>query len=383
MSTAPMPRRRPLLLFALLLAVAAAALTLLRRDAVKQELRDLRDTVRRPAGPASKAMPSEGGAPLISDGRTLTTNDPPPFDRPVAARSGPSIAIGDRRVRPNLHFDMESSADSAMLVSGTARSGRRSMYLRATDEYGPSIRRRAGDVGAPLTSIGVGLWCSSNEPGLSIVVTIIRGKNEIAWFGKDLKAHEHTPRTWQRLQAEFPVRGSGVSPDDVVTFYLWNRHHHEVWIDDMDVVFRSGDVLGRDSIRAHDLEDSARTTRPLPFATVECLGAADPVQAGVRVGDAPPEATALIALPDGPYRWRYAPGDGVARLIDGAGQARYLVRPWCTTTGDLLGFERVQVSADPGGLRIVGYDVDPAADGGHRVADTPAPRGALIRITAP
>lgn len=383
MSTAPMPRRRPLLLFALLLAVAAAALTLLRPDAVKQELRDLRDTVRRPAGPASKAIPSEGGAPLISNGRTLTTNDPPPFDRPAAERSGPFIAIGGRTLRPNLHFDMESSADSAMLVSGVARSGRRSMLLKASEEYGPAIRRRAGDVGMPLTAIAVGLWCRADDPGLVIVTTIHRGEEQRAWYGKELRAHEHTPGTWQRLQGELLLRGLEVADDDVVTIYLWNKHRHDTWIDDMDVVFRSGDVLGRDSIRAHDLEDSARTTRPLPFATVECLGAVDPGPAGIRIGETAPASTGLIALPGGPYRWRYTPGDGVARLIDGAGQARYLVRPWCPASGDLLGFERVHVAAEAGALRLVGYDVDPSADGTLRIAATPAPRGALIRITAP
>lgn len=378
-----MPRRRLLLLFALLLVAAAAALALLRPDAVKRELRTLRDTVQRPAGPSAVDLSAERTSPITSDGRTLTTNDPPPFDRPVAERSGPSIAIGDRTLRPNLHFDMESSADSTLLVSGVARSGRRSMLLKASEEYGPAIRRRAGDVGAPLTAIAVGLYCRTDDPGLVIVTTIHRGEEQRAWYGKELRAHEHTPGTWQRLQGELLLRGLEVADDDVVTIYLWNKHRHDTWIDDMDVVFRSGDVLGRDSIRAHDLEDSARTTRPLSFATVECLDLVDPAQVGVRIGEPAPAATELIALPDGAYRWRYTPGDGVARLIDGAGQARYLVRPWCPASGDLLGFERVHVAAEAGALRLVGYDVDPSADGTLRIAATPAPRGALIRITAP
>lgn len=378
-----MPRRRLLLLFTLLLVAVAAALALLRPEAVKRELRDLREVVRRPAGPTAADLSTERAAPVTSDGRTLTTNDPAPFDRPLAARSGASITLGGRTLRPNLHFDMESSADSGLLVSDIARSGRRSMRLKASEEYGPAIRRRAGDVGAPLTSIAVGLWCLADDPGLVIVTTVNRGEEQRAWYGKELRASEHTPGTWQRLQGELHLRDLEVADDDVVTIYLWNKHHHDTWIDDMDVVFRSANVLGRDSIRAHDLEDSARTTRPLPFARVDCLGVVDPALAGLRIGDAPPPETDGIAVPAGVFRWRYRPGDGVARLVDGAGHARYLVRPWCATSGDLLGFERLHVAAEAGALRLVGYDVEPSPDGSLRIAAAPAPRGALVRITTP
>lgn len=378
-----MPRRRLFLLLLLLLVAGGVTTALLRPEAVKHELRDLREAVRRPAGPAATDLSTERTAPVTSDGRTLTTTDPPPFDRPLAARSGPSITIAGRTLRPNLHFDMETSADSTMLVSTVARSGRRSMLLKASQEYGPAIRRRAGDVGAPVTSIAAGLWCRTDDPGLVIVTTVHRGGEQRAWYGKELRASEHTPGTWQRLQGELFLRDLEVADDDVVTIYLWNKHHHDTWIDDMDVVFRSGDVLGRDSIRAHDLEDSARTTRPLPFAGVECLGAVDPALAGLRIGDAPPPGTDGIAVPVGVFRWRYRPGDGVARLVDGTEQARYLVRPWCAATGDLLGYERVHVGTEAGALRIIGYDVDILEDGSERIATTPAPRGALLRITTP
>ncbi len=378
-----MPRRRLLLLFTLLLVALAAALALLRPEAVKHELRDLREAVRRPAGPAATDLSTERTAPVTSDGRTLTTNDPAPFDRPLAARSGASITLGGRTLRPNLHFDMETSADSTMLVSTVARSGRRSMLLKASEEYGPAIRRRAGDVGAPVTSIAAGLWCRTDDPGLVIVTTVHRGEEQLAWYGKELRAHEHTPGVWQRVQGELLLRDLEMADDDVITIYLWNKHRHDTWIDDMDMVFRSGDVLGRDSIRAHDLEDSARTTRPLPFAGVECLGPVDPAQAGLRGGAAPPSATDIVDLPTGTLRWRYRPGDGVARLVDGTEQARYLVRPWCAATGDLLGYERVHVGTEAGALRIIGYDVDILEDGSERIASTPAPRGALLRITTP
>lgn len=375
--------RRPLLLSALLLLAAVAAVALLRGDAVKQDLRALRDRFRQPNGPTTAAMPHSPARPDTHNAGTLATDDPPPFDRPRADRSAPAITVNGRTLRPNLHFDMESSADSSLLVRGIAHGGERSMLLKAAAEYGPAIRRRAGDVGAPLTAVAAGLWCRSDDPGLVIVTTIHRGEEQRAWYGKELRAGEHAPGVWQRLQGELLLRDLDVADEDVITVYLWNKHRHDTWIDDMDVVFRSGDVLGRDSIRAHDLEDSARTTRPLSFATVECLDLVDPAQVGVRIGEPAPAATELIALPDGAYRWRYTPGDGVARLIDGAGQARYLVRPWCPASGDLLGFERVHVAAEAGALRLVGYDVDPSADGTLRIAATPAPRGALIRITAP
>lgn len=375
--------RRPLLLSTLLLLAAVAAVALLRGDAVKQDLRALRDRFRQPNGPATAAVPHTPARPDTHDAGTLATDDPPPFDRPRADRSAPAITVNGRTLRPNLHFDMESSADSSLLVRGIAHGGERSMLLKAAAEYGPAIRRRAGDVGAPLTAVAAGLWCRSDDPGLVIVTTIHRGEEQRAWYGKELRAGEHAPGVWQRLQGELLLRDLDVADEDVITVYLWNKHRHDTWIDDMDVVFRSAEVLGRDSLRPHDLEDSTRTTRPLPFARVECLGAVDPAQVGIRSGAPPPASTETIALPGGALRWHYTPGDGVARLLDGAGRARCLVRPWCTGLGDLLGFERVHVTTGAEGLRLVGYDVDRTQDGTLRVAAVPAPKGALVRMTLP
>ncbi|MBV6404139.1 MAG: hypothetical protein IT228_02110 [Flavobacteriales bacterium] len=375
--------RRPLLLSALLLLAAVAAVALLRGDAVKQDLRALRDRFRQPNGPTTAAMPHSPARPDTHNAGTLATDDPPPFDRPRADRSAPAITVNGRTLRPNLHFDMESSADSSLLVRGIAHGGERSMLLKAAAEYGPAIRRRAGDVGAPLTAVAAGLWCRSDDPGLVIVTTIHRGEEQRAWYGKELRAGEHAPGVWQRLQGELLLRDLDVADEDVITVYLWNKHHHDTWIDDMDVVFRSAEVLGRDSLRPHDLEDSTRTTRPLPFARVECLGAVDPAQVGIRSGAPPPAGTEAIALPGGALRWHYTPGDGVARLLDGTGRARCLVRPWCPGLGDLLGFERVHVTTGAEGLRLVGYDVDRTQDGTLRVAAAPAPKGALVRMTLP
>ncbi len=375
--------RRTLLLIALSALVGAAVFALLRGDAVKQDLRTLRDGLRQPAGPDAGALMATPAAYAAQQGRSLVTDDPPPFDRPHAARSAPSIAVNGRTLRPNLHFDMETSADTGRLVTGIAHSGSRSMLLKASEEYGPAIRRRAGDVGAPLVAIAAGLWCRSDDPGLVVVTTVHRGTEQRAWYGKELRTAEHSPGVWQRLQGELLLRDLEVADDDVVTVYLWNKHRHDTWIDDMDVVFRSADVLGRDSLRPHDLEDSTRNTRPLPFARVECLGALDPTAVGVRPGGAPPAQEEVIALPDGTLRWHYRPGDGVGRLLDATGRARFLVRPWCSGIGDLLGYERLHARADAQGLRLVGYDVEEADDGSLRIASTPAPKGARVRITAP
>ncbi len=378
-------RRRLLLLFLLLVVGGTGTVTFIRREAVKQELRKMRDALQRPAGPDTAMGAPSRGTLAAGDGRTLHTGDPPPFDRPTLDRSGPAITSNGRTLRPNLHFDMEHSADTTRLVRGIAHSGARSFLLRAEDEYAPAIRRQVGDVGAPLTAIGAGLWCrvDVDDPGMVIVITLHRGEEQLAWFGKELRAVEHQRGAWQRLQGELLLRDLRVEDTDVVTVYLWNKKHHDAWIDDMDVVYRSDGVLGRDSVHAHDLEDSTRTTRPLPFARVECIAALDPAVIGIRAGAQVPDMDTLVSVPGMDHRWRYRPGDGVARLVDPAGRASHLVRPWCAATGDLLGFERLHASSGETGLRLVGYDIETGPGGILRIAAHPAPRAAEIRITTP
>ena len=113
------------------------------------------------------------------------------------------------------------------------------------------------------------------------------------------------------------------------------------------------------------------------------IAALDPAVIGIRAGAQVPDMDTLVSVPGMDHRWRYRPGDGVARLVDPAGRASHLVRPWCAATGDLLGFERLHASSGENGLRLVGYDIETGPGGTLRIAAHPAPRAAEIRITTP
>ncbi|MBK8340360.1 MAG: hypothetical protein IPK99_10405 [Flavobacteriales bacterium] len=381
-----MTLRRTLLLGGLLLAAVGAIIHW--RGPLEQKAREQWHAWKQPDIPADPGGPVSAARPS-ADGATLETQDPPPYDRPSLLRSGMSIAIGDHRVRPNMHFDFEVTSDTTKISHAHARSGVSAQVIRSGTEYAPAIRRRAAEVADTLTAVAVGLWLftKAEKPPVTIVVSVDRGDKQLAWFGKDMYPAEHEPGKWQHFQAQFFLRDVVVTGDDQVSIYLWNREKERVYIDDMDVVFRSRQALGRAHGIAFDLEDSTHRIMPLPFAQVAFHSEVDPSSFGVMVGKEAPLST-ITEVPLSPgsaLRWRYAPGDAVARVVGGDGKDVALVRAWCIELGcDPLGYERVVVAPGSTGLRMVAFDVDMDASSGRAtVAKTPPPRGVELIITAP
>ncbi|MBP6389344.1 MAG: hypothetical protein KA175_00790 [Flavobacteriales bacterium] len=377
---------RTLLISGLLMVAAGAVIHW--RGPLEQKAREQWRAWRRPDAPPDARVQANAVRPS-TDGATLETQDPPPYDRPSLLRSGMSIRIGGRAVRPNMHFDFEVTGDTTKISRAHARSGASAQVIRSGTEYAPAIRRRAADVADTLVAVAVGLWVftKGEKPPITIVASVDRGDQQLAWFGKDIHPSEHEPGKWQHFQAEFLLRDVAVTGDDQVSIYLWNRDKQLLYVDDMDVVFRSKRVLGRAPGIPFDLEDRTRGTLPPPFAQVSFHSRTDPAALGVVAGrDAPPLASVDVVLtPGSSDRLHYTPGDGVAHLIGADGRERALVRGWCRELGqDLLGFERLIAKQGSTGVQLIGFDVDqdPATDR-IIVAAAPPPVGAELIITMP
>lgn len=381
-----MTLRRKLLFGSLL--VAASCAVYWGRTAVKRGARELWRTWERPDPSITRAVPPAAARPS-ADGATLETLDPPPYDRPSLLRSGMSIPFGARTLRPNLHFDFETSGDTSRISRAQARSGASSQVIRSGTEYAPAIRRNVSDVADTLTAVAVGLWLYSGSKSspVTIVTTVDRGGKQLAWFGKEIPAREYERSTWQRFQAEFLLRDITVWGDDEVSIYLWNREKELVYIDDMDVVFRSRTALGRATGTPFDLEDGSRGVPPPPFADVAFHAAIDLSEMGVIVGQTAPEPMVgeVVLTPGSTDRFQYRPGDAVGRILAADGKELALVRAWSPELmRDLLGYERVLIGPGSRGVRIAGFDVDLEPASGRRlVAKEPPPLGAELILTLP
>jgi hypothetical protein len=337
--------------------------------------------------PGTQAHITSGEALLPADTATINTGDPPPHDRACRSRSALAITVGDLRIQPNLHYDFEHRADSNWISSERAHSGSSCMLIKEGVEYTPTIRRSVMNVADSLLAVNVGLWllADTKDPSLTIVSTVERKGQQVAWAGKELDTLEHVPGVWQRLNAEFHFSELVLEPDDVVSVYLWNRNKQQVYIDDMDIVFRSRRVPGRTAGEAFLIEGPKGGRMPLPFAKVSFLATVDPKSGGVVVGQAAPpiSATELPLVPGSAHRFRLPVGSAVGHVVDADGAARTLVRAWCPEVGrDLLGYEHILVSPGDRGLRFIAFDVDiDAASGRRTVAQVPAPMGAELLLT--
>ena len=329
-----------------------------------------------------------GPLPLPTrDQATVQLGDPAPFDMACLSRSGPSTAISG--FRPNLHFDMEVSSDSSMLSTRHAHSGNSSYRIPSGQEYTPAIERTLGDMPEPLTTIVVGIWIHSDTTigKFTMVADARRGEEQLAWMGKDLDQTGAGMGQWMRFQGEFDLRGLGLSQNDKVRIYFWNADKREVFLDDMDVVFRSEGVLGKPGGTPFDTENKGSGVAPPPFAKFTPI---DPVMAqdhGIVPGLVAPAASSDThpLTPGNPLRLRFVDGDAVGRVIGDNGRTEFLVRAWCPEFGkDLFGFERVMIAPCAKGLRIIGFDIDiDPGTGNVLVAKEPAPMGAECSITPP
>ena len=333
--------------------------------------------------PTIEVPPTDSGAiavgdPLLSSG----------FGMARGVDVGSAYTSDGGRLVPNLRFDMEGPLGdlNAARSQLQAHSGNWSFHFPEDAEYSPQIKRRVGDVAVGISAIRVQLWMLTNapDPRLNIVIKIMRAGNEqVTWYGKEMKASEHVAGEWERFNAELLIRDLDVRADDSVIVDLWNREKAELFVDDLAVSFISGTAL---STRAPD----ANTKRtPLPYAQVRC----DSVMRGLQ----PPGSAVPPAGPvEAPVRqgssvhWHSAPGDGVALLID-HGRDPFdtlaLLRPYCSSVGDLLHFDRLIVSPVTTGLSITAFDVDRAiAEDGtvtETIATFPEPVHTVLHIDLP
>lgn len=321
-----------------------------------------------------------------ADVATRTFGDDAPFDQACAHRSSAQFMVGTRTIVPNLHWDMEESAEPGRLSDAHAYSGRRSMHIPDDMEYSPGVCRLVKDVADTLQHIGTGFWLYSEEDSLrlTLVITIKRGEEQLHWFGKDVRRDEYTPGHWQRFNASFPVDGSSFTGEERICLYLWNRARGELFVDDWDLVFRSSQIPGRRAAPGIDLEQAAGTREALPFVTVTQVRAADPAAHGIRVGGPVlPLAAGPVVLP-GPagYSLHLAEGAAVGLLRDRSGNTTGLLRAWHPLIGrDLFTFERCHLEAAEDGILIIAYDVDTDPTSGLPiVAAGPAPLAYVLQL---
>ncbi|MEZ4739187.1 MAG: hypothetical protein R2818_07465 [Flavobacteriales bacterium] len=342
------------------------------------------------AGDSSSEAGNMAWAPLTippEEQVTVPTSDPPPFDRACLFRSGHTTAVGD--FRPNLHFDMESSADGSLLSARHAHSGNTAYRIVRGQEYTPAIERNVSTIPATLAKVAVGLWVYSDTTigKFTIVADAHRGEEQLTWMGKDLDPVGSGAGNWMRFQAEFDLRDLHLSGDDRVRIYFWNADKQELFIDDMDVVFRIDGVSGKPSGTPFDTEARTIGVAPPPFARFAMIAPVDPHEHGVVPGQLAPSNTSDPFPVAKGYsgRLRYVPGNATGELVSTGGRTEYLVRAWCPELGkDLFGFERVLISPGVNGLRIIGFDVDiDPSNGQALVAKDPRPMGAECSITPP
>ncbi len=318
-------------------------------------------------------------------------HDPSPFSSADGLVSEVSIEREGHTLRPNLHFSFEDSSAhrSPLITTERTRTGGHALGLGG-EEYSSPIKRRAGDVAEGLASVATGFWlyCKDTEPRISIVLTVERGDGEqVAWFGKDLKATEHTPGKWERFNAEFLMRGTPVLPDDSLVLYIWNRDEEDLFVDDMDLFFISTEVPGRGSGTATPLDSLAPGHFPLPFAQYSCA----PFQALAvlqkkligQPSDSVGEVVPRVELWNG-FSWYHAPNMAVAEIRNADDVPVAIIRPFCAGLGvDLLSFERVVVrNIGQNSVYILAFDVE-LLNGQAVVARQPAPVAADISITIP
>jgi hypothetical protein len=339
---------------------------------------------------ADSKLPRATAAPfalLPEELATVPTPDQPPYDRACLFRSSHTTADGG--FRPNLHFDMESSADGSLLSTRFAHSGNTAYRIVRGQEYTPAIERTVSVMPAPLAKIAVGMWVYSDTTigKFTLVADARRGEEQLTWMGKDLDPVGASAGEWMRFQAEFDLRDLHLSGDDKVRVYFWNVDKREMFVDDMDVVFRSEGVSGKPIGTPFDTETRTIGVAPPPFATFNMVAAAAPQEHGVVPGQVAPSASAgeFPVAPGQGARLRYAPGDATGELINAAGRTEYLVRAWCPELGrDLFGFERVLIIPGKAGLRIIGFDIDiDPSNGQVLVAKEPPPIGAECLISPP
>lgn len=318
-------------------------------------------------------------------------HDPSPFSSADGSVSEVSIEREGHTLRPNLHFSFEDSnaRRSPLVTAERVRTGGYALQMDG-EEYSPPIKRRAGDVADGLASVACGFWlyCEDTDPRISIVLTVERGDGEqVAWFGKDLKASEHTPGKWERFNAEFLMRETPAQPDDSLVLYIWNRDEEDLSIDDMDLFFISTEVPGRELGSAAHLDSLAPGQLPLPFAQCGCT----PFQALAvlqqkligQPSDSAGEVVPHVALWDG-FSWFYTPGMAVAEIRNAQDVPVAVVRPFCSELGvDLLSYERVVVrNIGQHGVHILSFDVD-MLNGRSVVARKPPPVAAELTISLP
>jgi hypothetical protein len=318
----------------------------------------------------------------------MVTADPPPFDRPCKARSQVAWKRGDKVIRPVLHWDMEQSAGPERLTTAFAHSGRSSMLMGSDMEYGPSVCRTVGEVADTLVAVGMGFWmhCTDADPLLTVVTTVHRGEEQLAWYGKDLRAVDKHPGEWMRFNVRHPMNEVKLADQDRICCFLWNRNKSMFHVDDVDLVFQAPGVLGKRSGHGPDLE-RGEGAKALSFVTVTEVTLLDPGEQGIQAGkEAPPDDRSAITISAlGGIRWSHGTGDAVARLSSPSGEELALVRAWHPTLRtDLLDHEQVMVVDGPQGPIITGFDIDVDSNSGKRtIAASPAPRSAMLHLTLP
>lgn len=114
-------------------------------------------------------------------------------------------------------------------------SGSTSLLMKPEQEYGPTIRKHAGEMGL-LKESTMMFSCKAKSDttivDLKLVVQVQRGEESVLWRGLDLHPWQQQPGQWFSTYGGYKIQ-EALHPDDVVSIYFYNPRKEKVWLDDV------------------------------------------------------------------------------------------------------------------------------------------------------
>lgn len=125
--------------------------------------------------------------------------------------------------------------DSLFKSDDQSFSGKFSLLMRPEQEYGPTIRKYAGEMGL-LKDVTMMFSCKAKADTaiaeLKLVVQVQRGEESVLWRGLDIRPYQKEFDQWFSAYAGYKIQEE-LNPDDVVSIYFYNPYKEKVWLDDV------------------------------------------------------------------------------------------------------------------------------------------------------
>lgn len=125
--------------------------------------------------------------------------------------------------------------DSLYKTREQSFSGPYSLLMKPEQEYGPTIRRQAGELGL-LKDATLRFSCKARSDTsvgeLKLVVQVQRGDESVLWRGFDLRPYQQQWGQWFSAFGGYKIQEK-LAPEDVVSIYFYNPGKEKAWLDDL------------------------------------------------------------------------------------------------------------------------------------------------------